>query len=57
MATAIRGNIYIFNITGWDVRELCFYQGWENKDSIRKKDLECAANLLGMKHVEYYDIE
>lgn len=42
---------------GWEVSELCFYQGYKNKDDIRKMDLTRAAKLLGMKDVEYYDIE
>jgi hypothetical protein len=30
---------------------------FENKDSIRKRDLITASTLLGMTDVEYYDIE
>jgi len=56
-AISMSGTISYLCDTGWDVRQLCFYQGWENKDSIRKMDLKSAANLLGMKSIEYYDIE
>ncbi|MBK9013386.1 MAG: PIG-L family deacetylase [Saprospiraceae bacterium] len=56
-AISMSGTISYLCDNGWDVRELCFYQGWEDKDSIRKRDLESAVSLLGMKSVEYYDIE
>lgn len=56
-AISMSGTISFLVENGWEVRELCFYQGFENKDSIRKRDLMSAANLLGMSSVEYYDIE
>lgn len=56
-AISMSGTISFLVDNGWKVRELCFYQGFENKDSIRKIDLVNAANLLGMSSVEFYDIE
>lgn len=56
-AISMSGTISYLVDRGWEIRELCFYQGFENKDSIRKRDLMSAANLLGMKAVEYHDIE
>ncbi len=56
-AIGMSGTIAFLCKHGWEVRELCFYQGWKNKDSIRKRDLERVATLLGMKSVEYHDIE
>ena len=56
-AISMSGTISYLCDNGWNVQELCFYQGWKNKDSIRKIDLKSAAKLLGMKSVEYYDIE
>ncbi len=56
-AISMSGTISFLVENGWEVRELCFYQGFENKDSIRKRDLMSAAKLLGMSSVEHYDIE
>lgn len=56
-AISMSGTISYLVNNGWEVQELCFYQGFENKDSIRKRDLEKASKLLGMTDVEYYDIE
>jgi LmbE family N-acetylglucosaminyl deacetylase len=56
-AISMSGTISYLIDNGWEVQELCFYQGFENKDSIRKRDLKTASKLLGMKDVEYYDIE
>lgn len=56
-AISMSGTISYLRENGWVIKELCFYQGYKNKDSIRKKDLENAANFLGLKGVEYYDIE
>jgi LmbE family N-acetylglucosaminyl deacetylase len=56
-AISMSGTISYLVNNGWEVQELCFYQGFENKDSIRKRDLEKASKLLGMKDVEYYDME
>ena len=56
-AISMSGTISYLIDNGWEVRELCFYQSFENKDSIRKRDLKTASKLLGMKDVEYYDIE
>lgn len=56
-AISMSGTISYLREKGWGIKELCFYQGYKNKDSIRKKDLESVANFLGLKDVEYYDIE
>ncbi|MCC6410737.1 MAG: PIG-L family deacetylase [Saprospiraceae bacterium] len=56
-AISMSGTIAYLTKNGWNVRELCFYQGWKDKDAVRKIDLERAAELLGMQGVEHYDIE
>lgn len=56
-AISMSGTVAYLKKNGWEIRELCFYQGYKNTDSIRKKDLMNAAKLLGMNGVEYYDIE
>jgi|GEM_PF-6266710 len=37
------GTISYLCENGWELRELCFYQGWEDKYFIRKNDLERVA--------------
>ena len=56
-AIGMSGTIAFLCKNDWEIRELCFYQGWKNKDSTRKVDLKSVANLLGMAGVEYHDIE
>lgn len=56
-AIAMSGTIALLCSNGWEVRKLCFYQGWKNKESFRQRDLKNAANLLGMASVEYHNIE
>ncbi|MGB3464062.1 MAG: PIG-L family deacetylase [Cyclobacteriaceae bacterium] len=56
-AIAMSGTIAYLCQNGWDVRELCFYQGWEDKDSVRKRDLKNAAKLLGLTGITYHDID
>lgn len=42
---------------GWDVGELCFYQGYKGRDEIRKHDLDRVASILGMVPPQYHDVE
>lgn len=55
-AVSMSGTISALCDAGWNVRELCFYQGRKGRDEQRKKDLEKVADLLGMKGIQFYDI-
>jgi hypothetical protein len=46
-AISMSGTISNLVNNGWEVQELCFYQGFENKDSIRKRDLDNSINTTG----------
>ena len=55
-AVSMTGTIAQLCELGWDVREMCFYQGWKDKDPVRRQDLKKAADIMGLKGVEYHDI-
>ena len=56
-AVSMSGTIAMLSKSGWEVRELCFYQAYKNKNPRRKIDIEKASKILGMTSVEYHDIE
>jgi LmbE family N-acetylglucosaminyl deacetylase len=55
-AISMSGTIAMLTNAGWNVSELCFYQGWKDKDDIRKRDLTRAAEILKMAPPSYHNI-
>lgn len=50
-AVSAAGTITMLCKNGWKVSELCFYRGFENKDSIRKYSLQKAGEIEGLKSI------
>lgn len=56
-AISMSGTLSMLTKQGWDVQELCFYQGYMGKDAIRKRDLDRATRILGMASPRTIDLE
>jgi LmbE family N-acetylglucosaminyl deacetylase len=56
-AISAAGTISKMCASGWTVKELCFYRGYENKDSIRKLSLLKAGKIEGLKEIKTIDFD
>lgn len=50
-AISAAGTISMLCAKGWTVKEICFFRGWENKDSIRKLSLKKAGAIQGLNEI------
>jgi len=54
-AVSMAGTISRLCNAGWTVRQMCYYQGWKGNDSIRKINLREAADIQGIRDIEFKD--
>ncbi len=55
-AVSMAGTISALCKEGWTVRQMCFYQGWKGRDSIRQIHLQQAATIQGIKSIEFHHV-
>jgi LmbE family N-acetylglucosaminyl deacetylase len=54
-AVSMAGIISRLCKNGWNVQQMCYYQGWEGNDSVRKINLREVARIQGIRGVEFKD--
>lgn len=54
-AVSMAGTISRLCKDGWEVRQMCYYQGWKGNDSVRKVNLREVAAIQGIRGVEFND--